>query len=175
MGTDPYCPKCRPLAKMEQCEASNRMMHENYMRMDITNWTRQYPEIGPWCQSIVDHSSLRWVHHNAETYVAAKNCENAGRFEEAARYYEQLNMFSEAGRVRTKGNTKIVKNISVDLNQLLEKLKSGGLITVYKCPNCGGSIKISGATSVDKLHKCEYCSTVLRTDDLAQFIQDILS
>jgi hypothetical protein len=145
------------------------------MRTDLANWTNRYPEIGPWCQSIVDHSSLRWVHHNAETFVTAKNCESAGRFEEAARYYEQLNMFPEAGKARSKGNTKIVKNISVDLNQLLEKMKSGGMVSVYKCPNCGGGIKITGTTTMDKLHTCAYCNTVLRTDDLAQFIQDILS
>jgi len=45
---------------------------------------------------------------------------------------------------------------------------------VYKCPNCGGSIKISGTTSVDRLSKWEYCGTVLQTDDVVKFIQDVL-
>jgi len=160
---------------MEECEARNRMMQENYMRIELTNWTRQYPEINDWCQSIVDYGSLKWTHHNAGTYVSAKNCECAGRYEEAARLFEQLNMFSDAGRARKKGSTQIVKNISVDLNQLIDRLKSGGLVSVYKCPNCGGSIKISGTTSSDKLSKCEYCNTVLRTDDIVDFIQSILN
>jgi len=68
-----------------------------------------------------------------------------------------------------------VRNGSVDVNQLLEKLKAGGLVSVYKCPSCGGSIKISGATSADKLSKCEYCGTILRTDDLVDFMKSILS
>ena len=77
--------------------------------------------------------------------------------------------------MRKKDKVQIVKNISIDLNQLLDKLKTGGLMTVYKCPNCSANIKISGTTSVQKLSKCEYCGTILQTDDLVKFIQDILS
>ncbi len=105
----------------------------------------------------------------------AKDLEKAGRHEDAGRLYEEFGMIDAAGAVRKKGKAQVVTNISVNLNELLEKLKSGGLVSVYKCPNCGGSIKISGTTSTQKLSKCEYCGTVLQTDDLVNFIRDILS
>jgi hypothetical protein len=106
---------------------------------------------------------------------AAKNLERAGRYDDAGKLFEEFGMIEEAGKARRQGKSQYVTNISVDLNQLLEKLKSGGLVSVYKCPNCGGSIKISGTTSTQKLSKCEYCGTVLQTDDLVNFIRDILS
>jgi hypothetical protein len=105
----------------------------------------------------------------------AKDLEKAGRHEDAGKLFEEFGMIDAAGTVRKKGKAQVVTNISVDLNQLLEKLKSGGLVSVYKCPNCGGSIKISGTTSTQKLSKCEYCGTVLQTDDLVNFIRDILT
>jgi len=105
----------------------------------------------------------------------AKDLEKAGRHEDAGRLFEEFGMIDAAGSVRKKGKAQVVTNISVDLNQLLERLKSGGLVSVYKCPNCGGSIKISGTTSTQKLSKCEYCGTVLQTDDLVNFIRDILT
>ncbi len=106
---------------------------------------------------------------------AAKDLEKAGRHEDAGKLYEEFGLIEEAGKARRQGKSQYVTNISVDLNQLLEKLKSGGLVSVYKCPNCGGSIKISGTTSTQKLSKCEYCGTVLQTDDLVNFIRDILT
>jgi hypothetical protein len=105
----------------------------------------------------------------------AKDLEKAGRYEDAGKLFEEFGMIDAAGAVRRKGKAQVVTNISVDLNQLLEKLRNGGLVTVYKCPNCGGNIKISGTTSSQKLSKCEYCGTVLQTDDLVNFIKDILS
>ncbi len=105
----------------------------------------------------------------------AKEFEKAGRHEDAGRLLEEFGMVEAAGIVRKKGKAQVVTNISVDLNELLDKLRSGGLVSVYKCPNCGGNIKISGTTSSQKLSKCEYCGTVLQTDDLVNFIKEILS
>jgi len=105
----------------------------------------------------------------------AKDLEKAGRYEDAGKLFEEFGLIEEAGKARRQGKSQYVTNISVDLNQLLEKLKNGGLVSVYKCPNCGGSIKISGTTSTQKLSKCEYCGTVLQTDDLVNFIRDILT
>jgi hypothetical protein len=105
----------------------------------------------------------------------AKEFEKAGRHEDAGKLFEEFGMIEAAGAVRKKGKAQVVTNISVDLNELLEKLRNGGLVSVYKCPNCGGNIKISGNTSSQKLSKCEYCETVLQTDDLVNFIKEILS
>jgi len=100
--------------------------------------------------------------------------EKAGRYADAGDLFEEFGMFEAAGAARKKVKAQVVTNITLDINQLLDKLKSGGLVTVYKCPNCGASIKISGETSTTQLSKCEFCGTVLRTDDLLKFIQDIL-
>jgi DNA-directed RNA polymerase subunit RPC12/RpoP len=106
----------------------------------------------------------------------AKNLEIAERFDDAVKIFDELGMYEDAGRVRrkAKSNVQEIRHTTVDLNTMLTQVKAGGLVSVYKCPNCGGSIKISGATSVDRLTKCEYCGTVLQTDDVVKFIQDIL-
>jgi len=103
-----------------------------------------------------------------------RDLEKAGRYADAGDLFEEFGMFEAAGAARKKVKAQVVTNITLDINQLLDKLKSGGLVTVYKCPNCGASIKISGETSTTQLSKCEFCGTVLRTDDLLKFIQDIL-
>lgn len=111
---------------------------------------------------------------NAVVPKMAKDLEKAGRYEDAGRPFEEFGMIDAAGAVPKKGRAQVVTNISVDLNDLLGELKKGGLVSVYKCPNCGGSIKISGTTSTQKLSKCEYCGTILQTEDLVNFIRDIL-
>jgi uncharacterized protein (UPF0212 family) len=103
-----------------------------------------------------------------------RDLEKAARYEDAGDLFEEFGLFEEAGVARKKASKQVVTNITIDINQLLEKLKSGGMVSVYKCPNCGASIKISGDTTTTQLSKCEFCGTVLRTDDLMRFIQDIL-
>ena len=103
-----------------------------------------------------------------------RDLEKAARYEDAGDLFEEFGLFEEAGAARKKMNKQVVTNITIDINQLLEKLKSGGMVSAYKCPNCGASIKISGDTTTTQLSKCEFCGTVLRTDDLMRFIQDIL-
>jgi DNA-directed RNA polymerase subunit RPC12/RpoP len=103
-----------------------------------------------------------------------KYYETTGRSEDVARLCEEFGFPEEAGRIREQRQHITVKHVTVNINELLERLRSGGLVSVYKCPNCGGGIKISGTSSMDRLSKCEYCGTVLKTDDLVQFLQDIL-
>jgi hypothetical protein len=103
-----------------------------------------------------------------------RDLEKAARYEDAGDLFEEFGLFEEAGVARKKAGKQVVTNITIDINQLLEKMKSGGMVSVYKCPNCGASIKISGETTTTQLSKCEFCGTVLRTDDLVRFIQDIL-
>jgi len=107
----------------------------------------------------------------------AKNLEIAERFDDAILIFDELGMYEDAGRARrkAKSNVQEIRHTTVDLNTMLTQVKAGGLVSVYKCPNCGGSIKISGTTSVDRLSKCEYCGTVLKTDDLVDFMRGILS
>ena len=77
----------------------------------------------------------------------AKKYEVSGRYEDAAKIYESIDMWKEAGDVRRQSNTTIVKNISVNLNELMADLRRGGLALNYKCHNCGGTLTIDGKSA----------------------------
>lgn len=106
----------------------------------------------------------------------ARIAEKAGRYEDAAKIYESAGMIEEAGKVRELNRRVEVRTttVTVDLNTLIQQLRLGGLVSIYKCPSCGGSIKIGGSTNISQLSKCEYCGSVLKADDLVKFIQEIL-
>jgi len=112
-------------------------------------------------------ASLNYSFSDFNQFLEAKEAETAGRYEDAAKIFEGIGMPGEAGRARGRGR----RVVTVDLNALIRQLKEGA---VYKCPTCGGRIKISSATKASQLSKCEYCGNVLRTDDLTKFINDIL-
>jgi len=101
----------------------------------------------------------------------------AGRFEDAAQFYEKRGMYEEAGRIRAKGREILVKdmNIKVDLNALLKQISEGGIVAVYRCPNCGGKLKIGKETTVASLRTCEHCGSEIQTVDLADFLKTVLS
>jgi DNA-directed RNA polymerase subunit RPC12/RpoP len=107
----------------------------------------------------------------------ANDLERAGRFEEAARFYETWDLFDKAGAARAKGRgvTITTRNISVDINSLLRQIKDGGIVAVYRCPHCGGKIKISKDSNLSTLAKCEHCGTQIEAMDLADFLKTVLS
>ena len=122
-------------------------------------------------------ADMRSAFHREQTLIAAEILEKAGRFEEAAQEYESVGMFEEAGRVRKQDRVIVVKQtqVSVDLNTLLQQVKDGGMVVVYRCPNCGGNIKISGDTPANGLNTCQYCNTPLKTLDLMEYLKSALS
>lgn len=65
--------------------------------------------------------------------------------------------------------------VSIDLNSLLRQLKDGGVVAVYRCPHCGGKLKIDRNASMDKLRVCEHCGSEIETMDLADFLKTALS
>lgn len=109
--------------------------------------------------------------------TVAKNLTTAGRFEDAAKLFEKLRMYEEAGRIRAKtGEIRIRKmEVSLDINSLLGQLKEGGIVVVYRCPNCGGNLKIGKDTSVESLKQCSHCGSKIETMDLADFLRTALS
>ncbi len=111
-------------------------------------------------------SSRRAAH--AKSLIAAEN------FEAAAKIYEELGMWNEAGEARRLGRRQVVTHVQVNLNDLIQQLRQGGVTTDYVCPSCGGSIQISGATALSSLTNCQYCGVVLRTTDLAAFLTRIV-
>ncbi len=102
----------------------------------------------------------------------AKNYETAGKFEECGRLYDELGLWEEAGRVRSKA--KQTTNVAVDVNRLIEQMRKGGLTTTYNCPKCSAAIEISGDSSPQGLKFCNYCGTTIQVHDLADVLQKIL-
>jgi rubrerythrin len=108
----------------------------------------------------------------------AKNAEVAGRYNDAARIYEAYGLHWDAGVARRMDKVSYVEhsgkvmNIEVNLNQLLDQIRSRGLVIPYKCPQCGGSIQITGNTAYQSLVQCPYCSTQLY--NMADFLHSIL-
>ncbi|MCW3999822.1 MAG: hypothetical protein NWE93_06250 [Candidatus Bathyarchaeota archaeon] len=98
----------------------------------------------------------------------------AGRFEEAAIEYELLQMFEEAGRVRSAGRTIVTKTVSVDLNHLLDQVKEGGIVSVYACPHCGGKLKVEKNSTIERLSVCQHCNNEIQAMDLASFLKAAL-
>ncbi len=84
----------------------------------------------------------------------AFNLEKCGRPLDAAKIYEeQLKMYEKAKLLREKDRQMIVKRteVSVNLNELLKQIKDGGIVAVYRCPNCNGTLKINNKTSLKSL------------------------
>lgn len=107
-------------------------------------------------------------------YCDAEIAIRAGRYEDAARSYENLTLYEEAGRIRkmalTERNTS--RNVSVNMNQLIDQVRQGGLALAYKCPNCGGSININGDFDPG-MRVCAYCGTPLDTTVIASMIKNL--
>ncbi len=65
-----------------------------------------------------------------------------------------------------------MKNVTYDLNTLIEQLKSGGLVLPYKCPNCGGSIKIDKNYD-GRMKMCAYCGSPIDTTLIASILSSM--
>jgi DNA-directed RNA polymerase subunit RPC12/RpoP len=109
--------------------------------------------------------------------IVVQHLITARRYEDAAKLYEKLGMYEEAGKARAKGSEISIKKteVSVDLNSLLKEIKEGGIVVVYRCPNCGGKLKVSKETNIDSLKHCEHCGSEIETMDLAEFLKTALS
>lgn len=105
------------------------------------------------------------------------NLIKARRYEEAARYYEKQGMYEEAGKLREKDREVIIKKteVTVDLNSLLKQIADGGIVAVYRCPHCGGKLKIGKETNAASLRVCEHCNSEIATMDIADFLKTALS
>jgi DNA-directed RNA polymerase subunit RPC12/RpoP len=113
-------------------------------------------------------------------YVELKHIPNlikARRYEEAAKFYEKQGMYEEAGKLRDKDREVIIKKteITVDLNSLLRQIAESGIVAVYRCPHCGGKLKIGKETAMSSLRTCEHCGSEIATMDMADFLKTVLS
>lgn len=104
----------------------------------------------------------------------AINLINAERHEDAARIYESLGMWREAGEARRVGRRQVTTQVHVDVNNLIEHVRKGGLATTYTCPACKSPIQITNDTSASSLKTCQYCGSAIQTTDLAEFLSKVV-
>jgi len=107
--------------------------------------------------------------------MLAENLEAAGRPLDAADVYEGLLMYDKARALREKEKRIVVREVSVDLNSLLQQVKESGIVVVYRCPHCGGKLKISKETSVESVKVCVNCGSEVEAMELADFLKTALS
>lgn len=109
--------------------------------------------------------------------VMAQNLEQAGRPLDAATGYERLKMYDKARQLREKDKQVIVKQtaVALDLNTLLDQVRKEGLVAVYKCPNCGGNLRINKESKASSLRTCAHCGKEIQAMDLSDFLKTILS
>lgn len=107
----------------------------------------------------------------------AQNLEKCGRPLDAAEIYEKhLKMYDKARQLRERDKQIIVRrtDVKVNLNDLLKQVKDGGIVAVYRCPHCNGTLRINNKTSIETLRTCEHCGNEIAAVDLADFLRAVL-
>jgi hypothetical protein len=109
--------------------------------------------------------------------IKANHFETLREFENAAKIYKSLGMYEEAGRIRAKRDELTVKktDISLNLNALLQQIKDGGIVAIYRCPHCNGKLKIGDKSTLKSIRTCEHCGSEIEAMDLADFLKTALS
>jgi ribosomal protein L37AE/L43A len=113
-------------------------------------------------------------HRRKVALATAINMINAERHEEAAKIYEGLGMFKEAGEVRRVGRRQVTTQVQVNVNDLMQQLRTMGVAANYTCPVCHSPTVITATTSPDALAKCQYCGAVARPTDIIEAITKVL-
>ena len=131
----------------------------------------------PWRTSSNDCLKEFEQFYNRSKTILAENLERCGRVQDAAKVFEELRMYDKARELRERDRQIIVKktDVSVNLNALLQQVKEGGIVAVFRCPHCGGKLKISDKTTVNSLKVCEHCGSEIESMDLAEFLKTVLS
>ena len=102
--------------------------------------SQQWPAL-PWWDS--EKKSL-WTYknfHDKAKATLAQNLERCGRVQDAAKVFEELRMYDKARELRERDRHIIAKktDVSVNLNALLQQVKDGGIVAIFRCPHCGGN------------------------------------
>jgi uncharacterized protein (DUF983 family) len=138
--------------------------------------TKQYPAFkwwDSWSNYLLSYQSFLT---KAKTALA-NNLEKCGRTSDAAKIFEELRMYDKARELRERDRQIVVKktDISINLNSLLQQVKEGGIVAVFRCPHCGGKLKIESKTTLNSLKTCEHCGSEIESMDLAEFLKTVLS
>jgi DNA-directed RNA polymerase subunit RPC12/RpoP len=117
---------------------------------------------------LVPEAASRAVRIQAENYALAE------RNEDAARLYEAVGMWKEAGETRRKAQRQVVTQVHVNMNDLLDQLGRMGLTATYTCPACRSPLTISPQTSTEALTKCRYCGALIHPADIIEAIDRVV-
>ena len=113
-------------------------------------------------------------HRRRQGLAHAQHLIEAEDHEGAAKIYQTLGMWKEAGEVRRSGRRQIVTQVHVNVNDLVDQVRKAGIVTDYTCPACRGHIPISGDTTLAKLRSCQYCGSAIQTTDLVEFLTRVV-
>lgn len=111
--------------------------------------------------------------YNADMKTADEKV-RAARYEEGALIYEKWHLLDEAGRARRGAQTQYVRQVSVDLNRILDQIRKDGLSIPYKCTSCGSSLRIDASTQTSALSTCGHCGSTYDRGQLTEFLSKIL-
>lgn len=138
--------------------------------------TRKFPAFPWWDSSGKKLLSYSIFKAKARTALA-QNLEKCGRTSDAAKIFEELRIYDKARELRERDRHIFIKktDVSVNLNSLLQQVKEGGIVAVFRCPHCGGKLKIESKTTLNSLKACEHCGSEIESMDLADFLKTVLS
>lgn len=142
----------------ERAENDARRLREHAEMVAINEKLDNHPA----AKDVIDRNSAHISKLSSglvDAVINATNLEKSGNFEKSAQIYDNLFWWDEAGRVRAKKN--INKNVTINVNQLIEQLRSGGLALNYKCQNCGALITFDKETRSDALKFCKHCGSAI--------------
>jgi predicted RNA-binding Zn-ribbon protein involved in translation (DUF1610 family) len=94
----------------------------------------------------------------------------SGRFEEAARLYEQDGLYALAGEARKRNGH--FTNVQVDVNRLIDQFLSNGIGYDIKCQSCGAPIHNSKEFATTRT--CPYCGVRLENEYLRGILVGLL-
>jgi len=106
------------------------------------------------------------------TLERARNLENHFRLEEAARTYEGLGLWEDAQRCRRRMREQVSREITVDVNDLYDRIKKQGTSVPYICPNCRGTVEIDGTKK--NMTGCPHCGSPIDLEMLRKVVDDLM-
>jgi hypothetical protein len=171
-----------PAADMIPQWACSRACFELWIGRAISHGFSPIPWGNSWAieGTVLESAYAPQVNHLAEQHRVklrlqhALNLLKAERFEDAAKVYESLSMWKEAGEARRNGKRNVVTQVQVDVNNLIDQVKKGGLTTSYACPACQSPIRIDSSADVGTLRHCQYCGTAIQSTDLVDFLSRVV-
>lgn len=152
--------------------ASSRVRAGN----DVRDWSGQWSFQG----AILNPEAAGQVRKLADDYrrelalTHARHLVEAERHEDAAKIYEDLGLWKDAGEIRRSGRRQVSTQVHLNVNDLIEQVRRGGLATIYACPACSSPIRISGETTASALDACAYCGSAIKSTDLVEFLSKVV-